>query len=182
MNFAKPQAEHEWLQKLVGEWTYESPTEGENCSGTQTVRSIGGLWIIGEGKGKIPDGSPATMILTVGYDPAKGRYCGTWIGSMMANLWVYDGELDSNDKVLSLYSEGPAFEGEGTAKYKDVITWIDDDRYTFSGHMQGPDADILYEWPPFHTSQPPAILRRPLRAFSRRQRPKELARTLSKRF
>jgi len=148
MEFARPQAEHEWLHRFVGEWAFDSetPTPGENCAGVQTVRSIGGLWIVGEGQGTMPDGSPSIMVLTIGYNPKKGRYVGTWIGSMMTEFWVYDGERDGD--TLSLYTEGPAFEGEGTAKYKDVIEWIDDDHYRFSGHMQGPDG----EWQKFMTS------------------------------
>ena len=42
----------------------------------------------------MPDGGPATMIMTLGYDPAKKRFVGTFIGSMMTNLWVYEGELE----------------------------------------------------------------------------------------
>jgi len=83
MHDAKPVKEHEFLQSMVGEWTYEGEASmgpGEppmKFVGTESVRSIGGLWIIGEGRGTTPGGTPATMILTVGYDPATGKYVGT---------------------------------------------------------------------------------------------------------
>jgi hypothetical protein len=46
---AQPQNEHQWLQKLVGEWTYEtevtmvSEQPPEKSTGTECVRSLGGL-------------------------------------------------------------------------------------------------------------------------------------------
>src|SRR5688572_16447612 len=116
---AEPQKEHQWLQKLVGEWTSESEMEmepgksPERCKGTESVRSLGGLWIVGEGSGEMPGGGLATMILTLGYDPQKGRYVGTWVGSMMTHLWIYEGSLDAAGKVLTLDTEGPSFVGDG---------------------------------------------------------------------
>jgi hypothetical protein len=62
----EPQKEHQWLQKLVGEWTYEteammSPDQPpERATGTESVRSIGGLWVVGEGQGEMPCGGAAT--------------------------------------------------------------------------------------------------------------------------
>lgn len=148
---SKPQQEHEWLQKLVGDWVYdgECPAGPDQppmkFEGTETVRSIGGLWVQGEGRGQMPDGDPATMIITIGYDPHKKRYVGTWIGSMMAYQWVYEGDLDASGKVLTLNSVGPKFGEDGTAdwsqmiQYKDVIEFHDDDHRTLSGHFLGED-------------------------------------------
>ena len=56
----EPQKEHEWLQNLVGEWTYESECSvepgkpPERFSGSETVRSLGGLWILCEGGARCP--------------------------------------------------------------------------------------------------------------------------------
>ena len=47
----EPRKEHQWLQKLVGEWTFEveammAPDKpSEKFSGSETVRSIGNVWI-----------------------------------------------------------------------------------------------------------------------------------------
>jgi Protein of unknown function (DUF1579) len=125
----EPQKEHQWLQKLVGEWTYDGEASmepgkpPERFKGTESVRSLGGLWVLCEGHGEMPGGEPATTLMTLGYDPDKGRYVGTWLGSMMTHLWIYDGGLDAAGKVLTLDSEGPSFAGDGKrAKYQDVIT------------------------------------------------------------
>lgn len=143
----EPQKEHEWLQILVGEWTVEDDKAPGQW--TETVRSLHGIWIVAEGQGEMP-GGPATTVMTLGYDPQKNRYVGTWIGSMMTHLWVYDGELDATGKILSLYSEGPDMMGGGgkMVKYKDVIELKSDDHRLLSGHVLGEDG----QWNQFCTT------------------------------
>ncbi len=152
---AKPQKEHEWLQKLVGDWTSEmdammGPDKPmETCKGTEHVRSIGGLWTMGEGTGQMPDGGAAITFMTLGYDPAKGKFVGTFIGSMMTNMWLYEGTLDASGKVLTLDTEGPSFAGDGTmAKYKDVIEFKSNDHRTLTSQVQGADG----KWTQFMTA------------------------------
>ncbi len=152
---AKPQKEHEWLHQLCGEWTYEG-----NCmmgpdqppmksTGTQSTSSFGGLWINGDGTGKLPDGSDAITRITLGYDPAKQRFVGTFIGSMMSNLWVYEGSLDAAGKVLTLDAEGPDFTQPGkTASYQDIIEILGPDHHTLSSQAKGPDG----QWHKFMTA------------------------------
>jgi hypothetical protein len=53
-------------------------------------------------------GGAATTMMTLGYDPHRKRYVGTWIGSMMTHLWVYGCELDASERVLTLNAEGPS--------------------------------------------------------------------------
>jgi hypothetical protein len=143
---AEPQKEHEWLKQLVGEWTYDSecamgPDQPrEKFSGTQSARMLGGLWLVGEGKGEMPGGGTATTLLTIGFDPQKGRYVGTWIGSMMHILWIYDGLMDETGKALTLESEGPSFCGDGSmAKYRDIVSLQSEGAYRFSSEMLGAD-------------------------------------------
>jgi hypothetical protein len=142
----EPQKEHQWLQKLVGEWTCESEAmmepgkPPERFKGTESVRSLGDIWVLGEGRGEMPGGGMATTLLTLGYDPLKGRYVGTWVGSMMAYLWVYDGSLDAAEKVLTLNAEGPSFAADGKlAKYQDVITLESDDHRVLTSRVLGDD-------------------------------------------
>lgn len=147
MKPAEPQKEHHWLQRLVGEWTYESeammgPDQPPmKSSGTESVRSLGGLWTLAEGQWQMPDCSPFTSVMTLGFDPEKQRFMGTWVGSMMARLWIYDGELDADGRKLSLYSEGPSMSGDGTmAKYRDAIEADDGgDHRIMTSEYQGED-------------------------------------------
>ena len=152
---AEPQKEHAWLQKLVGEWTYEveavmAPGQPPiKSQGAESVRSLGGLWIVGEGQGECPGGGPATTLLTLGYDPSAKRFVGTWVGSMMTHLWVYDGALDASGKVLTLDAEGPSFAGDGKmAKYQDITEIKSDDHRVLSSRVLGPDG----KWNQFMTA------------------------------
>jgi hypothetical protein len=143
----EPQKEHQWLQKLVGEWTFEmacdSPNPGDppmKLGGTETVRSLGGLWVVCEGQGEVPGSGVSNTLLTIGYDPQKKRYIGTWIGSMMTQLWVYDGAVDPGGNALSLDTEGPDWSAEGkTAKYRETIEFKGDDQRTFTSRVLTPD-------------------------------------------
>jgi hypothetical protein len=85
-------------------------------TGSQTVRMLGNLWMIGEGEGECPDGTMAKSIITLGYDPEKQRFVGTFIASMMTHLWPYEGTLQGD--VLTLDSEGPSFSGKGRANIR----------------------------------------------------------------
>ncbi|MGH8763229.1 MAG: DUF1579 domain-containing protein [Nitrosospira sp.] len=151
----EPRKEHEWLHKLVGEWTYESECSTEpgkppeKFSGSETVRSIGGIWTLCEGRGEMPGGGTATTLMTLGYDPQKKHYVGTWVGSMMNYLWIYNGSLDADEKVLTLNAEGPNCMEEGKlAKYRDVIEVKNHDYRILTPYMQGDDG----EWRPLMTA------------------------------
>ena len=155
MQSPEPQAEHKWLQRLVGEWTFEGDaTMGPDqppskFAGTESVRSIGGLWTLGEGIGKMPDGSPTVTFMTLGYDPVKKQFIGTFIGSMMTHMWPYNGTLDAAGKVLTLDSEGPDFSGgSAMAKYQDIIEFISDDHRTLKSRLQ----DSAGNWNEFMTA------------------------------
>jgi hypothetical protein len=154
MKKPEPQKEHQWLERLVGEWTFEGEAimgpdkPPEKFSGTERVRSLGGLWFFLEGEGAIPGGGHATSVMTLGYDPQKKRFVGTFIGSMMTNLWVYEGALDASEKVLTLDTEGPAMSGDGTtARYQDAIELRSDDERVMTSRVQGGDG----QWTQFMT-------------------------------
>ncbi len=149
MNTA-PQDQHRWLRQFEGEWRGESEPVADGAaddacwSGSETVRALGELWVLFEGRGDMPDGSAAYTLMTLGFDPARadgGRFVGNWAGSMMTTLWQYEGELDAAGRVLSLYSEGPAFSGSGTARYRDTIEVHGPDERTLSSHVQDADGN-----------------------------------------
>ena len=145
--------EHLWLSKFVGDWTMEAeclmgPDQPPiKTTGLQTTRMLGNLWLIAEGEGECPDGSIAQSIITLGYDPQKQRFVGTFIASMMTHLWPYEGVLEGD--VLTLDSEGPSFTGEGPmVKYQDIIEHVDDDHWILRSRMPGEDG----QWIQFMTA------------------------------
>jgi hypothetical protein len=143
MEMPTPTKEHDFLQQLVGSWSSTGscmmPDGGTSASsGTQTVHSLGGLWIVIEGRNDAAEGG-GEFVLQLGFDPEKGKFVGTFIASMMTKLWIYEGTLDENGTVLTLAAEGPSFTGEGTALYHDIVEIEGPDSYLFSGNAQMPD-------------------------------------------
>jgi len=140
-----PQKEHQWLERLVGEWEtsgeiYTEPGQPPiNATGSESVRSIGGFWIVGDVKGDFL-GQQYNAALTLGYDPEKKKYIGTWVDSMSSYLWQYTGTVDEAGNSLTLESRGPCPKRPGEmANVKEVIEIKDDDTRTFTSSMQEPD-------------------------------------------
>lgn len=141
----EPQAEHQWLQQLVGEWTFEHEADpskpAEACRGSEVVRPIGNLWIICEMTAPMPNApEPMRAAMTLGYNPDKKRFEGTFIASMMNGLWIYEGQLNDSRDRLDLYTTGPSFSSPGkTAPYRDTIELQGNGRRTLTSHVQGDD-------------------------------------------
>jgi len=145
---AEPKPQHDWLRRLVGEWTYETEMveqgsmSAEKCVGTEQVRPLGEIWVVADGEGSTPGGVIGASQITLGFDPQSGRFVGTFIGSLMTHLWVCDGELDAAERVLTLQSTGPSFEVEGQlAQYRDVVEVHSDDYRTLTAYVLGQDGD-----------------------------------------
>jgi Protein of unknown function (DUF1579) len=129
----EPQAEHQWLNQFLGEWSSETECQvgadqpPSKSKGSEVVRSLGGIWIVSEGEGEMPDGEMGKTVVTLGYDPKSDRYVGTFIGGMMTHLWIYNGSLDAAGKVLTLDTEGPNFAENSMTKYQDIIEFVSPD-------------------------------------------------------
>lgn len=141
----KPTKEHEWLKKFVGDWTSETSIHMEpdkpplKAQGTETVKSLGGFWIVSEGKSEMM-GQPFLFNLTLGYDADTKTYTGTWVDSMNGYLWKYSGSVDASGNKLTLESEGPCpMEPGKMFKFKEVTEFKSDSERTFTSSMQGSD-------------------------------------------
>jgi hypothetical protein len=151
MPLAEKTERHVWLQQLVGDWTVKSEAtmaEGMDpmrMEGAESVRSLGGLWIVGEGSGSMM-GMPIQTLMTIGYDPAKKKFVGSWVDSLQTHMYVYEGELDAAKKVLTLSTTGPDFaDPSKTTNYRDAIEVKDADRRILTSSMEGEDG----EWTTF---------------------------------
>lgn len=139
--------QHGWLHRMLGTWSYEmecEPPPGQDgpmrMTGVENVRSLGGYWVVGEAEGAAPMGQGSIRsVLTLGFDPRSQRFKGTWAGSMMPHMFLYDGTLDAEGRVLTLDTEGPSFTGEGTARYRDIVELQGDDLRLLTSEVQGPD-------------------------------------------
>lgn len=150
--FAKPSVEHEFFTPLLGEWSMEhtcdmGPGQPPNVSrGKMTGRSLEGLWTLLESVGEMPGGGVGYSLFTLGYDPARQAYVGTFIGSMMTHLWIYEGSVNEAKNILTLNVEGPSFTGEGMTNYQDIIEIVDKDHWILRSRMQDKNTG---EWKDF---------------------------------
>jgi hypothetical protein len=142
----KPVAEHAWLQNLVGEWTTSAtmnmgPDAPEITSkGTESVRSLGGLWAFAQGKGEMPDGNSMEYFTAIGYDVSFNEYRGCWFADVSSHLWKYVGELSADGKTLTLTCEGPHMEKDGeTAMYRDIHHLVNENERTMTSMGQAED-------------------------------------------
>ncbi|MBL8856026.1 MAG: DUF1579 domain-containing protein [Planctomycetaceae bacterium] len=146
MQMPEVTTEHQWLLKLVGDWDLRSecvmgPDQPPSVMvGKQRTRALGSLWTLGEMEMPGPDGQTLPSLITLGFDPARGKFVGSFITSCMTFHWLYEGSLDAQQRVLTLDAEGPSFSGDGTmVNYQDIIEVVDDDTYLFSSRLQNPD-------------------------------------------
>ena len=143
MNKPEPQKEHQWLSRMVGEWTMDGEAmmnpgqPNVSFKGTERIRPMGDVWIVAEGEGEMPGSADtSTSLMVLGYDPQKQRFVGSFSGSMMTNLWIYEGTLDGD--VLKLDTEGPGMDG-AMAKYQDRIEFKSDDERVMTSQIQAAD-------------------------------------------
>jgi hypothetical protein len=152
----EPAPEHAWLQRMVGEWTMAGECQmgpgqpPERTRGSEVVRAIGALWVVGEGTCATTDGGGGTNIITLGFDPQKQRFVGSFVNSMMPMLWIYEGTLDAAQGVLTLDCDGPDFAHPGRmTKYQDVVTLTPDGRRLLASSVLGEDG----RWHPIMQSE-----------------------------
>jgi hypothetical protein len=152
-----PQAtkQHELLKKFVGEW--ESTAEaipGPNmpamtCKGRSSAKMLGGFWVVIESETEMM-GMKINAMQTIGYNPDKKKYVGTWVDSMFNHKWDYMGAVDSAGKKLTFEAEGPNFLADGkTAKFRDTYEFKSADHIEATSSMQDEDG----KWVQFMTAQ-----------------------------
>jgi Protein of unknown function (DUF1579) len=151
MQIPEPSKEHQWLHRLIGDWTMEAecsmgPDQPPlKSSGRETVRSLGGLWTIGESEGEMPGGGSSQSIMTLGYNPQSGLFVGSFVTGCMTHLWPYSGSLDAQQNILTLDSEGPSITDDGTtARYQDIIEFQSDDHRTLTSRYLAGDGQWVH--------------------------------------
>lgn len=141
-----PIEEHAWLQQLVGEWDLNSTmsmgpgTEPIRSTGREKISALGGFWIVCENEGEMPGMGEMQARMTLGYDPLKGKFLGTWVDSHTSHMWVYSGSLDAGKQLLTLDAIGPDFSDPSqSANYRDAIQLDGRDHKVITSSVQGDD-------------------------------------------
>ena len=146
--------EHQWLHQFVGEWeigmgAIADPSQpAANSVGSESARLLGENWLIAEGKLQEASDVSVTFLLTLGYDPGKKKYVGSWICSHMSVQWVYEGTVNESGNTLTLEAEGPnpALGGK-LSKFRDVIEFKNKDLRVHTSFIQEEDG----KWTSFQT-------------------------------
>lgn len=143
--FPVPEKEHAWLKQFVGQWDAVSESVATpaqpamTCKGQWTSRMLGGFWVVSEMQADM-QGTEMHAIQTIGYDPARKKYIGTWVDSMNNHMWVYEGTVDSSGKTLDLEADGPNFMTPGkTSRFKDSYTFESPDKIVLTSSMRDDD-------------------------------------------
>jgi hypothetical protein len=142
--FAKPTSHHEWLHQLAGTWDLKhecrmGPDQPPSMvTGRVETRQVGPLWTLIDCHGETPEGGRWHSLFTLGYDAEKKKFVGTFVASMMTFLWIYEGDLDAEGKVLTLNVEGPSFDGQGMAQYQDIFEIVDQNHWILRSKMLNP--------------------------------------------
>jgi hypothetical protein len=135
-----PTKEHQWLEKFVGEWISDveiSCTPGEppmKYTGTESTRMLGGYFVIAQGKGDSTE-MPYASVMTLGYDPEKQKYIGTWVDTMTSHLWKLEGTVNAAGTALTLDTEKPCGPG-AVMKFKEATEFKSADHRIFTSSMQ----------------------------------------------
>lgn len=139
----KPGPEHEKLKAAEGEWDCTVHGEKGDSKGHASYKmAVGGLWLIEhfqcEMQGTKFEGRGA-----ISYDAGKKKYVGVWIDSMSTLPMTYEGNLDSEGRMVSTgqmpLPDGKTMKVTLTTVFKDA----DNKVFTLAGHADGKDLEFV---------------------------------------
>lgn len=135
----KPGPEHAQLKTLEGTWdTVMTVADGKKSKGVAIYKmECGGFWLTSDYKGDF-EGAPFQGKGLDGYDPAKKKYVGVWVDSMLTVPMIMEGTRDESTKTTTMTGEAPGPDGK-PMKMKGVTKETDNNHMTFDMYMTGPD-------------------------------------------
>ncbi|MEW4487428.1 DUF1579 domain-containing protein [Thalassoglobus sp. JC818] len=148
-DFPTPGPEHEWLEKFVGNWALTSkakmgPDQPDlECSGKMECQMLGGFWLINKMNNEML-GSTMKGVQTIGYDPAKKKYVGTWVDSVTSTFWVYEGTVNEAGNKITLEADGPNMMIPGeTSTFRDSYEFLSPDHVVVTSSMKGDNGEWI---------------------------------------
>lgn len=143
---ATPAAEHKQLATRAGTWNAviemnADPQAAKSKGTSQQTMACGGLWLIDDFHADL-GGMPFHGHGTTGYDPAKGKYVGSWVDSMSTALMTLEGSYDKAGKVLTMTGMAPGPDGKPVL-HRFVTTHRDAATDVFEMFVVGPDGKDL---------------------------------------
>lgn len=154
----KPGVEHQRLTAQAGVWDARVEMLGEDgkpavSKGVSRVKAgPGGLWVIDEFEAELM-GAPFAGHGTTGFDPATGKYVGTWVDSWSTTVMQLEGTCDKSGKVLTMVGMAPGPDGK-PVQHTMVTTDKDDGSRVFEMSVPGPDGKPMVVLKIVYTRQP----------------------------
>ena len=122
----------EFLRESVGEWNIKFDMANGSVNGKAVYKMVhGDLWLASDLEMPMP-GTKFTGQGLDSYDPAKKKYVGIWVDSMITAPIVMEGDLATvgSTKTLTMTGKGPGPDGK-PADYKMVTDYKDKDTHVF---------------------------------------------------
>ncbi len=132
----KPGPGHKTLQHFVGNWRaevkcwMEADGEPQVSQAASNAKSImDGLFIEEDYRGSMM-GKPFHGRTVMGYDNVQQKFVGSWISDMQSSMFVFEGQGEKQDKVLTMEGETTC-PVRGRLQTQLVYKILGPDRHTF---------------------------------------------------
>jgi Protein of unknown function (DUF1579) len=143
--YSTPGEEHKKLEASVGTWDatvkmWMAPgTPPQESTGTaENKMALGGRFLEQHYEGTMMN-QPFTGMGFTGYDLYKKQYVGTWIDSMGTAIMNTTGQADPSGKKVTFTGTMDDPMSGKKMKFKETITFVDNDHQVFEMWMPGPD-------------------------------------------
>ena len=140
----RPTREHELLKLYAGTWDARTKSRfmpdqpfAESTGSEVATLGFGGFWLTGEYRGTMHN-CPFLGRSTVGFDPSRKKFVGTWIDSMSAGMGTSEGSFDDKKKTFTYHMtmNDPA---GNPMRMRITDEFPSADTKVFSMFMTGPD-------------------------------------------
>ena len=116
MPMPQPSEHHELLMHSVGEDTgtitmHMAGMPNTPNKATETIEAFGGFWTRSHFECDFM-GMPFQGMGSMGYDPMKKKFIGTWQDNMSPTLSVMEGDYDEESKMMTMHWMAPTMTGE----------------------------------------------------------------------
>ncbi len=141
-----PRDEHKRLQANVGVWEADisiwaqgPDAEPMKSKGVEEVKMFGQLWNITDFEFEFM-GAPTHGHGTMGYDPSKKKYVGTWCESGSPYPATMEGDYDEKTKKFTFLMRGKDM--AGSEQDMKIVTWHTDEKHrTFEMYVKMPGSE-----------------------------------------
>ena len=128
-----PSAEHKIVMKDVGDWTIKGkmlmPEGFQEFEAEEKVVAVGGFWTVSHYTSDIFGGLKGST--TLGYDPATGKFVGTWVDSFQPSATHMTGTYDEKTSTMTYDTVGVGMDGKPMPG-KIIVQYTDENSHTFT--------------------------------------------------